>query len=186
MDLRERIRTALEHRQRIELPAGPVPAAVLLLLYRKDGEYHLLFTKRTERLNHHAGEISFPGGVCNPEEHSSSAALRETWEEVGVDPAQVEILGALDDCLSIHDYLVTPVVGYISNLLPLKINHAEIDKILEVPVAHLRDPSCFRVEEWGWRGRNYPVCFYRYGEDDIWGLTAAIVRQFLEIAYAQG
>jgi 8-oxo-dGTP pyrophosphatase MutT (NUDIX family) len=140
-------------------------------------------TKRAEHLKHHAGEISFPGGVCNPEEHPRDTALRETWEETGIDPAQVEILGPLDDVYSIHHYKVTPYVGYISDKLLLKLNRLEIDKIIEVPVSHLMNPSTLRIEEWGWKGRNYPVYFYRFGDDDIWGMTAEIVMNFLDAAF---
>lgn len=179
----ERIRDNLSTRRPKELAEGPVPAAVLVPLFLKGGELHLLLTKRAGHLKHHAGEISFPGGVCNPEEHSRDAALRETWEEIGINSTRVDILGALDDVYSIHHYKVTPYVGFISGKLPLKLNRSEIDKIIEVPVKHLMDPSFFRIEEWGWQGRNYPVYFYRYQEDDIWGMTAEIVMNFLEVTF---
>ncbi|MBI5656949.1 MAG: CoA pyrophosphatase [Geobacter sp.] len=185
-DLLERIRNVLAGRERIPLPPGPVPAAVLVPLFLKDGEYHLLFTKRTAQLNHHGGEISFPGGVCNPEEDLQHAALRETWEEVGIRPEQVEVLGQLDDFYSVHNYLVTPYVGFVSPFLSLKLNMAEIDKVLEVPVRHLLDPKCFRIEDWNWKGRLHPVYFYGFGEDEIWGLTAAILKQFLDLIFSAG
>ena len=182
----DRIRRTLSSRRREEIPSGPVPAAVLVPLYVKNRELYLLFTKRSEDLNHHAGEISFPGGVCNPEEHSSDAALRETWEEIGIDPARIEILGALDDVYSIHNYKVSPYIGFISEKPVLKLNRLEIDKIIEVPISHLLDPSCFRIEEWGWKGRNYPVYFYSYHDDEIWGMTAEIVMNFLDVAFKRG
>jgi 8-oxo-dGTP pyrophosphatase MutT (NUDIX family) len=168
------------------LPPGPVPAAVLVPLFLKRGELHLLLTKRSALLNHHAGEISFPGGVCNPEEHSRDAALRETWEEVGIDPVNVDILGPLDDVYSIHHYNVSPYVGFIPEEFPLKLNRSEIDKVLEVPLTHLMDPFFFRIEEWGWQGRNYPVYFFRFDGDDIWGMTAEIVKNFLDIVFERG
>ena len=80
MDLKDRIKTALAAHERIPMAPGPVPAAVLLPLFLKEGEYHILFTKRTEHLNHHRGEISFPGGVRHPEDRTIlETALRETW-----------------------------------------------------------------------------------------------------------
>ena len=185
MDFLEKLRALLAAHKRVTLPAGPVPAAVLLPLFIKKGEYHILFTKRTAQLNHHSGEISFPGGVCNPEENPEAAALRETWEEVGITPDSVDLLGGLDDFYSIHNYLVTPFVGFV-NHLSLKLNEAEIDKVLEVPVAHLCDPASFQMKNWEWQGRQHPVYFYTYGEDEIWGLTAAILKQFLDLAYARG
>ncbi|HEY6837866.1 MAG TPA: CoA pyrophosphatase, partial [Geobacteraceae bacterium] len=130
MDLKERIRTALAAHRRVPMPPGPVPAAVLLPLFERQGDYHLLFTKRTEHLNHHRGEISFPGGVRQPEDGDLlQTALRETWEEVGIAPAAVTVLGALDDVYSIHDYVVTPYVGIFPGDLPLTINVAEIERL---------------------------------------------------------
>ena len=183
MGLRERIKTALAARHRVPLPPGPVPAAVLLPLFLKDGRYHVLFTKRTELLNHHRGEISFPGGVSQPEDGSLlGTALRETWEEVGIVPEDVEILGELDDFLSIHNYLVTPFVGVFPEDYPLRINGEEIDRIIEVPLSHLLNPEIFRTEDWTWKGREHQVFFYTFDSDEIWGLTAAILKQFLDMA----
>ena len=183
MDLRERIKTALAARQRVPMASGPVPAAVLLPLFLKDGRYHILFTKRTVYLNHHRGEISFPGGVSQPEDlNPLRTALRETWEEVGIAPDDVEVLGGLDDFLSIHNYLVTPFVGVFPERYPLRVNGEEIERIIEVPLSHLLRPEIFRTEDWTWKGREHQVFFYTFGDDEIWGLTAAILKQFLDIA----
>ncbi len=172
---------------RLPMAPGPVPSAVLVPLFMKDGEYHILFTKRTEQLNHHRGEISFPGGVCQAEDESPlQTALRETWEEVGIAPGDVEILGVLDDFYSIHHYLVTPYVGVFPGGYPLKVNTDEIRRIIEVPLSHLRNPKIFRMEDWAWKGRQHPVYFYTYQGDEIWGLTAAILKQFLDIVFAVG
>lgn len=163
---------------------GPVPAAVLLPLFRKEDEWHILFTKRTERLHHHGGEISFPGGVCQSEDGTPrQAALRETWEEVGIPPQEVEILGVLDDVYSIHNYLVTPYVGIFPGTCRLVPNGAEIEKLLEIPLDHLRDPAVFRTENWAWQGRMHPVHFYRWDGEEVWGLTASVLKQFLDIVF---
>lgn len=184
IELIEGIRSALSRHQRVTLAPGPVPAAVLVPLFMKDGELHLLFTKRTEDLNHHRGEISFPGGVWQEDDPDRAAtALRETWEEVGIAPEHVDLLGVLDDAYSIYDYLVTPYVGFFPGDYPLRVNRAEIDRLIEVPLAHLLRPEIFRVEDWSWRGRQHPVYFYSYHGDEIWGLTAAILKQFLDIVF---
>jgi 8-oxo-dGTP pyrophosphatase MutT (NUDIX family) len=184
MSLTERIRAALAAHIRVPLPPGPVPAAVLLTLRERGEEYSVLFTKRTEHLNHHRGEISFPGGVCQPEDGDTlRAALRETEEEVGIPPAQVRVLGVLDDFYSIHGYLVTPYVGVVAAEYPLRPNPDEIERLIEVPLAHLLRPEIFRAEDWSWKGRSQPVYFYTYGNDEIWGLTAAILKQFLDLVY---
>lgn len=186
MDLKERIKSALAAHERIPMAPGPVPAAVLLLLYLREGSCHVLFTKRTEHLHHHRGEISFPGGVRHPGDRDALAtALRETEEEVGIVPADVEILGVLDDFYSIHDYLVTPFVGLLPADPRFRINGGEIERLIEVPLSHLRRPDIFRTEDWSWRGRQHPVYFYQWGGDEIWGLTAAILKQFLDIVFAE-
>jgi 8-oxo-dGTP pyrophosphatase MutT (NUDIX family) len=184
MDLAERVRTALAERRRRSMDAGPVPAAVLLPLFLRNGKYCLLFTKRTNHLMHHSGEISFPGGALNPEEEPEQGALRETWEEVGIHPAHVEILGLLDDFYSIHNYLVTPFVGLIPGDYPYSVNPDEIERIIEAPVAHFLDPAVLRIEPRQWQRRTFMVRHYDFRGDDIWGLTAAILAQFLEIVFA--
>ncbi|HEY6873010.1 MAG TPA: CoA pyrophosphatase [Geobacteraceae bacterium] len=184
MDLKERIKTALAAHERVPMAPGPVPAAVLLPLYLRSGSCHVLFTKRTEHLHHHRGEISFPGGVRHPEDRDALAtALRETEEEVGIARADVEVLGMLDDFYSIHDYLVTPCVGFLPADPRFRINHGEIERLIEVPLDQLLNPGIFRAEDWRWRGRQQPVYFYRWGNDEIWGLTAAILKQFLDIVF---
>jgi 8-oxo-dGTP pyrophosphatase MutT (NUDIX family) len=186
MDLKERIKDALDAHERVPMPPGPVPAAVLLPLFRKEGQYHVLFTKRTEHLNHHRGEISFPGGVCQPGDGDPlQTALRETWEEVGIAPADVEVLGVLDDFYSIHDYLVTPYVGMFPAGYRLRVNPDEIERLIEVPLAHLLRPESFRIEDWNWKGRTHPVYFYTCGDDEVWGLTAAILKQFLDLVFPE-
>jgi 8-oxo-dGTP pyrophosphatase MutT (NUDIX family) len=181
---RKRIRAALAKHQPLSLSPGPVPAAVLVPLFHEHGEPHLLFTKRTEQLSHHRGEISFPGGVSQPSDADRTAtALRETWEEVGIAPQDVDVLGVLDDVFSIHNYLVTPVVGFFPGGYPLRVNRDEIDRIIQVPLSHLLRPEIFRVEDWSWQGRQHPVYFYTYHGDEIWGMTATILKQLLDIVF---
>lgn len=182
--IKERIKAALAVRCRVPMDPGPVPAAVLLPLFPKEGELHVLFTKRTPHLTHHSGEISFPGGVCEPGDRDyADTALREAWEEVGITPEDVELLGELDDCHSIHNYLVTPVVGVFPGEYRLTVNDAEIERLIEVPLSHFAKPGVFRAEEWLKDGRPRLVYFYRYQEDEIWGLTARILKQFLDVLY---
>jgi len=160
------------------------PAAVLLPLYVREGEDTILFTRRTEELNHHRGEISFPGGRQHAEDVDLQAtALRETEEEMGIRAADVTVLGRLDDFVSVHGYHVVPFVGTFPWPYPFRVNSGEIAAVIEVPLATLRDPRLWRQEDWRHKGRLYPVDFCTVGEHEIWGLTAAILRQFLERAF---
>ena len=126
-------------------------AAVLPLLYPRDGVPYLLFTRRSSLLSRHRGEISFPGGSSDPGDASLAAtALREAWEEVQLERADIEILGTLPPLFTVvSNFWVTPVVGWLPNGLPqLTPNPAEVDEIIEAPVAALVDPAIFHQETW--------------------------------------
>jgi 8-oxo-dGTP pyrophosphatase MutT (NUDIX family) len=164
------------------VPAGLVPAAVLVLLERGDA-YHLVFTKRTEHVLHHKGEVSFAGGGCDAGDADARAtALREAQEELGIAPGAVTVLGELDGLVTVSHFEVTPVVGVIDAGTALRPNPAEVERVLRVPLAHLRDPAHWFDAEHRWRGQLYRLRSCRYGEDVIWGATARILQNFLTIA----
>lgn len=175
------LRRALAGRRvRIIEEEGLRPAAVLAPLFVKDGSAHLLLTRRTELMNHHRGEVAFPGGVRQSgDDDLLQTALRETEEEVGIAAADVKVLGRLDDFISVHGYRVSPFVGTLSWPYPLRINEREIAEVIEVSLERLRNPDAWRTEDWSHKGRPHPVHFYDLGQHDLWGLTAAIVRQLL-------
>ena len=178
-----RISDILARHRPQQIPRGGLrPAAVLLPVYRRDGEETVLFTRRTDQLEHHAGEISFPGGARHPEDADLAAtALRETEEEMGIARGDVLLLGRLDDFYSVHGYHVVPYVGTFPWPYPFRVNRAEIAEVIELPTARLRDPAIFHTEDWQHRGRAHPVHFYLIDGHEIWGLTAAILKQFLEL-----
>ncbi len=161
--------------------AGLRPAAVLVPLFHVEGQDHLLFTERTGHLHHHAGEISFPGGGRDDQDSDlRMTALRETYEELGIPPEQIEILGRLDDFYSIHGYHVVPFVADIPTPDNLRVDPFEIAQVFSAPLGYFRNPEVHHVEDWQHKGRDYLVDFYRFKDHVIWGLTAAILRQLLE------
>jgi 8-oxo-dGTP pyrophosphatase MutT (NUDIX family) len=145
-----RIRAALAARRprTIAVP-GFRPAAVLVPLLARPAGPTLLFTRRTETVPHHKGEISFPGGGREPGEDAPAAALREAHEEVGLPPAAVEVLGALDDLPSIARYVVTPIVAAVRSP-PAAFTAAafEVLEPFELPLARLLDPAVRRASLW--------------------------------------
>jgi 8-oxo-dGTP pyrophosphatase MutT (NUDIX family) len=168
-------------------PDGLRPAAVLVPLLVRNGEDCLLFTRRTEHLPHHGGEISFPGGARHAEDPDlAGTACRETEEELGIGAGLVELHGRLDDFWSVHGYHVVPFVGTIPHPFAYRVADFEIAEVIEAPLDHFRAPGVHHVEDWTHRGRVHPVDFYRYGDHVIWGLTAAILRQFLAITDPAG
>jgi 8-oxo-dGTP pyrophosphatase MutT (NUDIX family) len=122
---------------------GLIPAAVMLLLYERDGEEHLLFQVRSQLVEHHKGEISLPGGARDPEDESLLAtALRETHEEIGVAPEHIEVFGRIDDFTTRTNFVMAPYVGASTAPAPYPFQAAtlEVDQLLEVPLAHLLSP----------------------------------------------
>lgn len=145
-----RIRTALAARgpRTLAIPAFR-PAAVLVPLLARPAGPTLLFTRRTETVPHHKGEISFPGGGREPGEDAVAAALREAHEEVGLPPASVEVLGTLDELPSIARYVVTPIVAAV-RAPPAAFRAAafEVTEPFELPLARLLDPAVRRAALW--------------------------------------
>ena len=158
------------------------PAAVLLLLYPKDGEYSILLNKRTEDVEHHKGEISFPGGTKDPSDTDFlGTALRETYEEMGIAPDDVTILGQLDDVATRTCFGVRVFVGTIPYPYQFRPSSIEIAEVLEVPVRTLCNPKN-RRDDVRWIGGTPSKGYsYTYGGHMIFGATAQIVTQFLHL-----
>jgi 8-oxo-dGTP pyrophosphatase MutT (NUDIX family) len=182
--LRARLRGVLAARvRRVAEPGERLPAAVLLLIVYRDGEPNLVFTKKTETVPHHKGQFAFPGGLVGAGDASRvETALREAQEEVGLDPAAVEVLGVMDDApTATTGFVITPVVGLCAAVPVLAPDGREIERVLEVPLRLLVEPGVFREEWWEREGRPHQVLFYTVGEDVIWGATARILKEFLEL-----
>ena len=153
-------------------------SAVLLPLFRKEGEYHVLLNKRTDLVEHHKGEICFPGGMQDPQDADHVAtALREANEELGIDPRHVEVLGELDPVSTVAtNIIIWPVVGFIPYPYRFTLSAAEVAETLEVPVSTLFDPAALRVEPSAGRGIRYS---YLHQSHVIWGATARILTQLI-------
>jgi len=160
------------------------PAAILLLVYDRDGEAHVLFTERTHQVEHHKGQISFPGGACDDgDDCLETTALRETSEEIGVRPEDVEIVGQLDEMLTISNFRVTPYVGILTtnSEYPFVINEHEVAQVVQVPLPHLLDERNMELEVREHKGKQVLVPAYTFEGHRIWGATARMLRQFLEL-----
>lgn len=177
------MRRALAHRgQQSTADSSLTPAAVFLLLYPKDGEYCVLLNKRSQQVEYHKGEISFPGGAEDAGDVDFlDTALRETEEEMGISRADVTVLGELDEVETRSRFRVKVFVGTIPSGYLFKPSAVEIAEVLEVPIASLRDTASLRVETRWEEGA--PVTSYSYAFKDhlIFGATARILQQFLEI-----
>ena len=158
-------------------------AAVLLPLYENETGLHLVLTKRTEMVPTHKGQISFPGGGFEEADGDLRAtALREAEEEIGLQAKDVEIVGALDDTVTVSSqHVVRPFVGLVPHPYPFRSDPFEIERLIHLPIAALLGGAPFREEVWVREGRPLTVFFHEYGGDTIWGLTARILKQFVEL-----
>jgi 8-oxo-dGTP pyrophosphatase MutT (NUDIX family) len=184
VDVLERLKVHLAARPPRDLPPHPHRrAAVLIPVFRDRGTPSLLLTKRTETVERHKGQISFPGGGEEPDDPDLQAtALRETQEEVGLHPNLVEVWGRLDEVETVvSGFAITPYVGLIPWPASLRPNPNEIAEILTVPFALFLDPANLRVEHIVRDGRPYELLFYDSPPHVIWGVTARIVQSMLAV-----
>jgi 8-oxo-dGTP pyrophosphatase MutT (NUDIX family) len=178
-----RTRERLGARARRVVPRGALVRAAVLVPIVDRGEPFLVFAKRTERVGHHQGQISFPGGVVDPTDASLlDAALRECDEEIGLPRAAVEPLGALDDTETFAtQFVITPWVGVVRQPVLWQPDGEEIERVIEVPFAALAERGSFRVEQWTRDGVTRSVYFFDYEGETIWGATARILRSYLDL-----
>lgn len=184
-ELKKQVEAALSDRpRRVVDREDLVPSAVLLLITDRAGP-HILFTKRSEQVAHHKGQISFPGGIVETWDGSRlETALRECREEIGLAPELVEILGTLDDTeTQATPFVITPFVGLVREPRTWRPDGREIEQVLELPLAGLLDPACFRVEIWERGGKPIPVYFYECQGQVVWGATARILKHFFDLVF---
>jgi 8-oxo-dGTP pyrophosphatase MutT (NUDIX family) len=179
----ERIRKNLAAEPKhASVSANLTPAAVLLPLLLKDDELHILFTKRTQTVKAHKGQISFPGGVRDPDDKSLlNTALREVKEEIGLRPEDIEILGALDPITTVTTgFLVYTFVGLIPFPYPFQLNGREVAEILIVPFDFLTNDSHWSSRFYQAPNQPFQAYFVTYAHYRIWGATARILKIFFE------
>lgn len=179
-DLDNLTRTLAVRQRRVLPEAMRGRAAVMVALYGDGPDYQVLYTVRTSKVEHHKGEISFPGGACDPEDAGiAETALRESLEEVGIQPADVSILGLLDDMVTGSQFTVTPVVARVkAHPYNFSIHEFEVDKLLQVPLSHLNNATNHVPHPRA--GTNSRA--YKFGDHVIFGATASMTTHFLGLA----
>jgi 8-oxo-dGTP pyrophosphatase MutT (NUDIX family) len=183
MRVADRLRAALRTNNESELLLGDMiehdhekgtPAAVLIAVTDRV-EPGVILTVRREHLRTHAGQIAFPGGRLDPGEDAISAALREAHEEILLDPATVEVIGAIEAYHTVTDYLVTPVIGVIPPDLPLEPHEHEVADWFEAPLSHLLDPANQVRRSALFQGRTRHYYEIDWNGRRVWGATAAMI-----------
>lgn len=179
----EIIRQALAQRvvERVD-GTGMIPAAVMILLYRKEGEYCILLNKRSEEVEHHKGEMSFPGGARDPEDLDLlETALRETEEEMGIKREDITVLGEMDEIVTRSNFQVSVFTGTIEYPYKFTPSAIEIAEVVEFPVAALINPANRRVETRWIDGMPLTSYSYVHEEHVVFGATARILQSCIEI-----
>jgi len=182
-DFIEQVRNSLHSRNRriIEQPSL-ARAAVLIPLFQKGQDCHIVFTKRSDNVRYHKGEISFPGGVFDEEDlELQRTALREAFEEIGLKEDDVQIIGILDDIITVTQFIVTPFIGLFPYPYPFELSAIEIAELIEVPLSALLNEDCFSEREIIRGTGKEVVLAYQYQNHIIWGATARILKQFLDL-----
>ena len=156
-------------------------AAVLIPLLWHENEWHVLYTRRTDRVESHKGQVSFPGGACDEGETTpEQTALREAEEEIGIDPAHVKVLGRLTTMITITYFRVTPVVGVIKWPAVFKVGEHEVARIFTIPLGWLANPS----NRWQFErpGTDLTlIAYHPYDGELLWGATARMTVDFLKV-----
>ena len=181
MHVTDRIREQLNGLEVRRLDGPPArQAAVLMAFVVRAERPHFLLTRRTQTVATHKGQISFPGGVRENEDTTLvDTALRETHEEIGVEREQISVLGEFHDYLAVTDHLVRPVVGLVSDEATFQPQRDEVEYLLEIPFSFFREtaPS---VEKRFRNGEFHNVYFYDFNGENVWGLTARMIKEFLD------
>jgi 8-oxo-dGTP pyrophosphatase MutT (NUDIX family) len=174
-----------EYSPRLLPETGGKRAAVLVPLYLRGDEPHVVFTRRTDRVQHHRGEISFPGGAIDPlDDNLVQTALRECDEEIGLRPEHITVIGQLDDIVTVSDFHVSVFVGEIhSASLPYAWlpQPEEVAEVLEVPLQHLRDEANVIEVPRTRNGELVLVEGFVWGDNVIWGATGRMLRNLLDV-----
>lgn len=184
--IEEKLRANLSQKRKLvpeDLIPG-VPAAVLVPFVFVKGQWNLLFTKRTNGVAKHQGEISFPGGAAEASDGDLiETALRETCEEIGVKRSKIKVLGSIDPIPTVSNYCVLPVIGIIDWPVDLEINTTEVEKTLLISVDWLKQGDNWYEQEFLFdNGISKMVIHYRdIGSDHLWGLTAMLAQRVIEL-----
>ena len=158
------------------------PAAVLVALFEEDGEARVILTKRPETMPSHQGEIAFPGGKHEPglDPDLRATALREAHEEIGVDRAEVRVLGRLSPLdIPVSGFTLYPVIAVADGRPALRAADGEVERILEVPLREMLDPARLRRRRAMRDGIEIDVPYFDLGPDELWGATAMVLSEFL-------
>ena len=158
------------------------PAAVLILLYPIEDKWHFFLTKRTDNVEHHKGQISLPGGMLEKGESHKKAAIRETFEELGVQSRDINIIGPLTPLyIPISNFKIFPFVGWLKSAPKLNIQSREVSKVFSPSIYSLTDPKTKKIKDSILLGQKVQIPFFNLKNEVVWGATSMILSEFKKI-----
>ena len=158
------------------------PAAVLILLYPIEDKWHFFLTKRTDNVEHHKGQISLPGGMLEKGESHKEAAIRETFEELGVQSRDINIIGPLTPLyIPISNFKIFPYVGWLKSAPKLNIQSREVSKVFSPSIYSLTDPKTKKIKDSILLGQKVQIPFFNLKNEVVWGATSMILSEFKKI-----
>ena len=158
------------------------PAAVLILLYPIEDKWHFFLTKRTDNVEHHKGQISLPGGMVEKGESHKEAAIRETFEELGVQSRDINIIGPLTPLyIPISNFKIFPFVGWLKSAPKLNIQSKEVSKVFSPSIYSLTDPKTKKIKDSILLGQKVQIPFFNLKNEVVWGATSMILSEFKKI-----
>ena len=183
MDLILELRTKFSNKKSLVVDgSSAIKSSVLIPILKRNGNYQILFTKRTEDVEHHKGQISFPGGVKNLEDETVyDTATRESFEEIGLEKNNIEFLGILNEVVTPSNFHITPIVGFIKENQKFNYNKKEVSEIFEIEIDKFFDEKYLRTEERIIFDKPRIIYFYDVWHEPIWGATAYFVKQLVDL-----
>lgn len=182
MKILDKIESGLGEISTNQSPVPDVTRAAVLVAVTRGSSPEILLTRRAAHLNSHGFQVAFPGGKWEMGDADlTETALRESWEEVGLDPKLVDIKGSLPKRMSRWGVEVYPFVGVVPESLDIKANPEEIDEIFMAPLAFFVDEKPARIDKFERQGTRLEVPVWHYREFEIWGLTALIIKDLLNV-----
>ena len=181
-DISRRLKETAAAEDALPKEAGWRRAAVLIPLFCVEGDWHLLFTRRTDHVQHHKGQVSFPGGAYETQDRNLiQTALRESYEEIGLQPKDVRILGKMGGMQTVSNYIVTPIVGCIVRPFHVELSREEVGRVFTIPLVWLEQEKHRQMRPYhAADGRVFDVIYYDlYDGELLWGATACLTVTFL-------
>tara|TARA_A100001011_G_scaffold293451_1_gene305320 strand:- start:401 stop:1015 length:615 start_codon:yes stop_codon:yes gene_type:complete len=158
------------------------PAAVLILLYPIKDKWHFFLTKRTNNVEHHKGQISLPGGMLEEDESHKEAAIRETFEELGIQSEDINLIGPLTPLyIPVSNFKIFPFVGWIKSAPKLNIQYKEVSKVFSPSIFSLMDPQTKKIKDSTLLGQKVKIPFFKLNNEVVWGATSMVISEFKNV-----